>query len=152
MASARVIDRLELPPELEAHEPPEARGLRRDAVRLLVSNLETGSIDHARFADLPRWLSAGDLLVVNSSATVNAALPATTVDGGRFELHLSTRLPVGLTAAASHHIQNEFTDRVVVEPAVLGLPPAAEQQLTVLLEQIKWHADLRGDQRIVIRQ
>jgi S-adenosylmethionine:tRNA ribosyltransferase-isomerase len=97
MASARMIDHPELPPEREAHEPPEARGIRRDGVRLLVSNLETGSIEHARFADLPRWLSAGDLLVVNTSATVNAALPATTVDDGdRFEVHLSTRLPGGL--------------------------------------------------------
>ena len=72
-------------------EPPEARGLRRDEVRLLVSNLDTDSIEHARFADLPRWLSAGDLLVVNTSATMNAALPATTGDGRAFELHLSTR-------------------------------------------------------------
>ena len=86
----------ELSSELEAHEPPEARGLRRDEVRLLVSNLATDSIEHARFADLPRWLSAGDLLIVNTSATMNAALPATTGDGRAFELHLSTRLPGGL--------------------------------------------------------
>jgi S-adenosylmethionine:tRNA ribosyltransferase-isomerase len=86
----------ELPSELEAREPPEARGLRRDEVRLLVSNLETDSIEHARFADLPRWLSPGDLLVVNTSATMNAALRATTGDGRDFELHLSTRLPGGL--------------------------------------------------------
>ena len=46
------------------------------------------------FADLPRWLSAGDLLVVNTSATLNAALPATTGDGRAFELHLSTQ-PAG---------------------------------------------------------
>lgn len=96
MAATRVIDDFELPTELEAHEPPEARGLRRDAVRLLVSNLEAGSIEHARFADLPRWLSAGDLLVVNTSATVNAALPARASDGREFELHMSTRLPGGL--------------------------------------------------------
>jgi S-adenosylmethionine:tRNA ribosyltransferase-isomerase len=96
MAAARVIDDFELPAELEAHEPPEARGARRDAVRLLVSNLETDTIEHARFADLPRWLSPGDLLVVNTSATVNAALDATTDAGDRFELHLSTRLPGGL--------------------------------------------------------
>ena len=31
--------------------------------------------------DLPRWLSAGDLLVVNASGTLNAALAATTGDG-----------------------------------------------------------------------
>jgi S-adenosylmethionine:tRNA ribosyltransferase-isomerase len=96
MAAARVMGNFDLPSELEAHDPPEARGLRRDEVRLLVSNLATDSIEHARFADLPRWLSAGDLLVVNTSATVNAALPATTGDGRAFELHLSTRLPGGL--------------------------------------------------------
>ena len=96
MAAARVVDDFELPFELEAHEPPEARGLRRDEVRLMVSVLEADAIEHARFADLPRWLAPGDLLVVNTSATLNAALPATAGDGRAFELHLSTRLPGGL--------------------------------------------------------
>lgn len=96
MAPAGVIADFELPRELEAGEPPEARGLSRDQVRLLVSNLESESIEHSRFADLPRWLSAGDLLVVNTSATVNAALPAMSHEGREFELHLSTRLPGGL--------------------------------------------------------
>ena len=47
-----------LPPELEAHEPPEARGVRRDDVRLLVS---TGCDEpvHARFHDLAPFLAAG---------------------------------------------------------------------------------------------
>ena len=96
MAAAGVIGDFELSSAFEAHEPPEARGLKRDDVRLLVSDLATDSIDHARFADLPRWLSAGDLLVVNTSATINAALPATAADGRAFEVHLSTRLPGGL--------------------------------------------------------
>jgi S-adenosylmethionine:tRNA ribosyltransferase-isomerase len=92
MAAAGVIDTFTLPSRLEAAEPPEARGLRRDEVRLLVSRADAGTIEHARFKDLPRWLSAGDLLVVNTSATLNAAVAAT---HGRntFELHLSTRLP-----------------------------------------------------------
>jgi S-adenosylmethionine:tRNA ribosyltransferase-isomerase len=63
---------------------------------MLVSNLESDEIEHARFTDLPRWLSPGDLLVVNTSGTINAALPAMTADGRRFELHLSTHLPEGL--------------------------------------------------------
>ena len=96
MAAASVITDFGVSSELEASEPPEARGLRRDQVRLLVSNLESDSIEHARFADLPRLLSAGDLLVVNTSATLNAALAATTGDGREFELHLSTRLTGGL--------------------------------------------------------
>ena len=74
MAAAGVVGEFELSPELEAHEPPEARGLRRDEVRLLVSTLDTDSIQHARFADVPLWLSPGDLLVVNTSATINAPI------------------------------------------------------------------------------
>ena len=58
-----------LPPALEAHEPPEARGLRRDDVRLLVAARGAGTIAHARFADLPSLLAPGDLVVVNVSAT-----------------------------------------------------------------------------------
>lgn len=96
MAAADMIGEFELSSEREAHEPPEARGLRRDDVRLLVSDLSADAIAHARFADLPRWLAAGDLVIVNTSATLNAALPATTRDGRTFELHLSTRLPGGL--------------------------------------------------------
>jgi S-adenosylmethionine:tRNA ribosyltransferase-isomerase len=94
MAAAGVIADFELPPELEAGEPPEARGLRRDEVRLLVSDVARDTIEHARFRDLPRWLAAGDLLVVNTSATLNAALAAAS-ERGAFEIHLSTRLPGG---------------------------------------------------------
>ena len=35
-----------LPAHLEASEPPEARGLRRDEVRLLVSRADTDTIHH----------------------------------------------------------------------------------------------------------
>jgi S-adenosylmethionine:tRNA ribosyltransferase-isomerase len=95
MAAAGVMSDFELPESLEAVEPAEARGVRRDDVRLLVSDVERDSIEHARFSDLPRWLSEGDLLVVNASGTLNAALPVTTNRGEAFELHLSTRLPGG---------------------------------------------------------
>lgn len=93
MAAAGVIDAFTLPAHLEATEPPEARGLKRDEVRLLVSRIDTDSIHHSRFSDLPRWLSAGDLLVVNTSGTLNAALSGKAGSGETFELHLSTRLP-----------------------------------------------------------
>lgn len=93
MAAAGLMDAFTLPAHLEASTPPEARGLRRDEVRLLVSRVDTGAIHHSRFDDLPRWLSPGDLLVVNTSGTMNAALPARTADGRPFELHLSTRVP-----------------------------------------------------------
>lgn len=93
MAAAGVIDTFTVPPHLEAAEPPEARGLRRDDVRLLVSRVDTDALSHSRFRDLPRWLSPGDLLVVNTSRTLKAALTARAGNGERFDLHLSTRLP-----------------------------------------------------------
>ncbi len=48
---------------------------------------------HARFRDLPDHLRPGDLLVVNESATIPAALPARRADGTALELHLSTPEP-----------------------------------------------------------
>jgi S-adenosylmethionine:tRNA ribosyltransferase-isomerase len=82
-----------LPPELEAAEPPEARGLPRDGVRLMVSYLGSDRIIHTRFRDIVRYLDDKDVLVLNTSGTLNAALPATRADGTALELHLSTHLP-----------------------------------------------------------
>jgi S-adenosylmethionine:tRNA ribosyltransferase-isomerase len=80
----------ELPPRLEAHEPPEARGLARDDVRLMVVTGHDRRIVHARFPDLPGFLDPGDLLVINVSATLAAAIPVRRADGTAFELRLST--------------------------------------------------------------
>jgi S-adenosylmethionine:tRNA ribosyltransferase-isomerase len=79
----------------EAHEPPEARGLRRDDVRLLVSPGDAAPV-HARFDDLPSFLAAGDVVVVNTSATVPAALDAMLDSGEPAVVHVSTELPAGL--------------------------------------------------------
>ena len=76
-----------------ASRPPEARGLSRDGVRLLVATPD--GLAQARFADLPRFLVPGDLLVVNTSATVAAALPGQR--GGRpVTVHLSSPLEDGI--------------------------------------------------------
>jgi S-adenosylmethionine:tRNA ribosyltransferase-isomerase len=87
-----------LPDERIARGPIEARGLPRDQARLLVARRggagEATMLADAVFADLPRHLRAGDVLVVNTSATLPAALP--TGDGRR--LHLSTELATGLWA------------------------------------------------------
>ena len=61
-------------PLAEATAPPERRGIARDSVRLLVGR--PGGVEHAIFRDLPRLLAPGDLLVVNTSATLPAALDA----------------------------------------------------------------------------
>jgi len=58
------------PPGSDAIEPPEAHGVARDAVKLLVAR--PGGVSHARFADLGAYLRPGDLLVVNNSAPLPA--------------------------------------------------------------------------------
>ena len=77
---------------LEAHEPPEARAAGRDDVALLVAHRHTGTLTHARFRDLPHLLAPGDLLVVNTSATLPAAV---SVPGGPLTVHFSTELDGG---------------------------------------------------------
>ena len=79
-----------LPPELEAHEPPEARGLPRDGVRMLVSRTSSGEISHHGFRDLPGLLLPGDLLVVNTTATLPAQVRA-----GQLAVHFSSPRPDG---------------------------------------------------------
>src|SRR5439155_9442529 len=81
-----------LPEELEAHEPPEARGLARDQVRLLVSYRTDDRMIHTLFDGLPARRRGNDLVARNVSATLPAALPATRADGSEIALHLSTRL------------------------------------------------------------
>jgi S-adenosylmethionine:tRNA ribosyltransferase-isomerase len=76
-----------------ASQPPEARGLTRDGVRLLAATPD--GLVHARFRDLPRFLSPGDLLVVNTSATLAAALPAQRAGGRALTVHLSNQLDNG---------------------------------------------------------
>lgn len=85
-----------LPPELEASEPPEARGLARDEVRLMVSYRSTNRVVHSQFRNIGHFLEAGDVLVINTSGTLNAALNATRSNGLAVELHLSTHLPADL--------------------------------------------------------
>jgi S-adenosylmethionine:tRNA ribosyltransferase-isomerase len=83
----------ELPHALEATAPPEARGLARDEVRLMVAARASGAIEHARFHDLPSYLEPGDVVVVNTSATLPAALAATDADGTALTLHVATAAP-----------------------------------------------------------
>lgn len=86
--------RFTMPPGGSAVEPPEARGLDRDEVRLLVANPRHPVVQHRIFTDLPAALAPGDLVVVNTSATAPAA-----VDGLRagrpVTVHVSGPAPGG---------------------------------------------------------
>jgi S-adenosylmethionine:tRNA ribosyltransferase-isomerase len=111
-----------LPADLEARVPPEARGLARDEVRLLVSERETGEIAHDRFYDLPKYLRSGDLVVVNDSATIPAALSARRENGAEIDLHLSTMLPTGAWVVEPRKVRTQVGER-------LELPGGAHAQL-----------------------
>jgi len=87
------VPAFDVPRALEAHEPPEARGLARDEVRLMVAARSEVSVEHARFRDLPKHLRPGDLLVVNVSATLPAAVPGTLEDREPVELRFATAAP-----------------------------------------------------------
>jgi S-adenosylmethionine:tRNA ribosyltransferase-isomerase len=80
----------------EATAPAEARGITRDAVRLMVASRHDLSIVHAHAHDLPNFLDEGDLLVVNTSGTLAAAVDALGEDGTPLVVHLSQQLPAGL--------------------------------------------------------
>jgi S-adenosylmethionine:tRNA ribosyltransferase-isomerase len=80
----------ELPAELIAQEPAAAR----EGSRLLVLSRESGSIAHASFGEFPRFMRAGDLLVVNDTRVFPARLLGRRVpSGGEVECLLLRRLP-----------------------------------------------------------
>jgi S-adenosylmethionine:tRNA ribosyltransferase-isomerase len=83
---------VELPRARFATEPPEARGLERDGVRLMVAGPD--SLEHAVFASLADRLEPGDLVVVNTSATLPAAVDSSR-NGEPIVVHFSAALDDG---------------------------------------------------------
>jgi S-adenosylmethionine:tRNA ribosyltransferase-isomerase len=144
----------DLPPELEASEPPEARGLARDQVRLMVSHYRTDRVVHSHFRNIPCFLQAGDVLVINTSGTMNAAIPARRSDGTSLELHLSTRLPADLwsvevrrpAANATEPFHEAIPGELLTLPGggsvILHTPYDANQRTAVLGPVRLWVASL----------
>ncbi len=87
----RQVRAVRVPPELSARVPPP----RRDGVRMVVGYRGSGRVEHRAFRDLPSLLRAGDVLVVNTSRTMPAAVDATTGGAAGPErvvvVHFSTR-------------------------------------------------------------
>ncbi|MFI5557227.1 S-adenosylmethionine:tRNA ribosyltransferase-isomerase [Streptomyces sp. NPDC051738] len=100
-----------VPEELSARMPAEQRGpgLDRDAVRLLVSR--GTQVSHHAFGELPRLLRAGDLLVVNTSQTLAAAVDGR-IGHARVVVHFSTRGDDGRWAVELRDPDERGTTRV----------------------------------------
>ncbi len=92
MSAATDEARFRLPDDSDATSPPEARGLDRDGVRLAVAT--PAGVSHTRARSLPEHLHPGDLLVVNTSATVPAAVEFPRL-GSTWTVHVSTELDDG---------------------------------------------------------
>ena len=85
--------RFSLPADLLADQPPEDRGLTRDGVRLLVARPD--GMSNSRFHQIGRYLRPGDLALVNTSATVAAALDGRRASGVQVVVHVSVGLDDG---------------------------------------------------------
>lgn len=132
-----------------ATEPPEARGLARDEVRLLVA--DDTVLQHALFRRLADFLAAGDLVVVNTSATLPAALDATRTDGSAVRVHVSGPAPdadviVELRRPGHGRVRDAIAGErlTLVDGTTLRLtaayPDGGETRGSRL-----WRADLPGD-------
>ncbi len=81
----------QLPDNLQCAKPTEERGIARDKVRLMVSNRLTDKVEHTLFRNMLYYLEEGDVLVVNTSGTLKAALEAQHSDGTLLRIHFSTK-------------------------------------------------------------
>ncbi|HEX6518595.1 MAG TPA: S-adenosylmethionine:tRNA ribosyltransferase-isomerase [Streptosporangiaceae bacterium] len=125
-----------LPGHLEAHDPPEARGVPRDAVRMLVSRRSSGEISHHAFTALPGLLLPGDLLVVNNSGT----LPAAVRSSDDLIVHFSTPLPDGAWLV---ELRKHFSPNDAGSPGwELRLPAGAVLTLDSRVSSRLWRARL----------
>ena len=83
--------------------------MTRDSVRMMVAERTNGCLIHTTFGTLPAFLEAGDLVVINTSAVVPAAVAAWP-DDDVLTVHLSTRLDDGRWVVEPRRIDG-FTTR-----------------------------------------
>jgi S-adenosylmethionine:tRNA ribosyltransferase-isomerase len=81
-------------PDLVVKEPPERRGIARDAVRLMIIDRSDYRIDHTFFYGIGKFLVPGDLIVFNTSRTLPASLMGYGKPAGPLvEVRLAEHLP-----------------------------------------------------------
>jgi S-adenosylmethionine:tRNA ribosyltransferase-isomerase len=78
----------ELPDDLIAQQPAP----QRSASRLLRLDAASGALEDLAFADLPRFLGADDVVVLNDTRVVKARLAGRKSSGGRIELFVERAL------------------------------------------------------------
>jgi S-adenosylmethionine:tRNA-ribosyltransferase-isomerase (queuine synthetase) len=151
LAERHASPRFALPPELEARAPIEVSGASRDSVRLMIAS-NSGGIRHSVFHELDRYLSPGDVLVVNDSKTLPASLEGR-VRGAALRVHLSTphpetrnwivepRLPVGLASERFISVVTGTVEWVRRAIAERGSSLPVEVDIARLFEQPEYADD-----------
>ncbi|MFF9042345.1 S-adenosylmethionine:tRNA ribosyltransferase-isomerase [Streptomyces parvulus] len=147
-----------VPEELSARVPAEQRGpgLDRDGVRLLVSR--GTEVSHHVFGELPGLLRAGDLLVVNTSPTLAAAVDGS-VGHTRVVVHFSTRGDDGRWAVEVREPDGRGTTRAracVDKGTVVRLPGGgrlvAEEPLSPRGDRLWWARVSGAEVTAVLRE
>ena len=111
----------EVPARLLTPPPTERRGEARDAARLLVSRLGAPRSLHRRARDLPDLLDPGDVLVVNRSQTVAAAIPLD-LAGAPHRLHVSRARGPGEWLVELRRVVGDRSVRTPMTAGPLRLP------------------------------
>ena len=113
-------------PGAEATSTPESRGLARDGVQMLVARPD--QVAHRRVRDLPAELRPGDLLVVNTSGTLPAAVDLDRDRAGQ-AVHVSTQLDDGAWVVEVRRADANGHARVA-EGEILRLPGGLRLRVT----------------------
>ncbi|MGP4013588.1 S-adenosylmethionine:tRNA ribosyltransferase-isomerase [Streptomyces sp. 4N124] len=137
---------VQVPEELSARVPVEQRGpgLDRDSVRLLVSR--GSAMSHHTFTELPRLLRAGDLLIVNTSPTLAAAVDGR-IGHARVVVHFSTLGDDGRWAVELREPDGKGTTRARAggpEETEVRLPGGVRLVLEEALSERLWWARAAG--------
>lgn len=125
----------EYPEELIASAPAEPR----DSSRLLVLERASGRLEHAAFRDLPRFLKAGDCLVLNRTKVLPCRLLGRKSTGGKADLLLVRELgPSSWTALASGFKKGQVLEFDGGLSARVGeVTSAGEYQLTFSVADVR---------------
>jgi S-adenosylmethionine:tRNA ribosyltransferase-isomerase len=131
----------------DATAPPEERGLARDEVRLLAVRAD-GLAAH-EFRCLPDLLEPGDLLVVNTSATLPAALDAQREDGEPLVVHFSTELDGGDWVVEVRPAGQAHGPAVAALGERLTLPTGARLTLAAAVSDRLWRTRIDSEGPVV---
>lgn len=128
----------DLPEELIAQYPLK----ERDAARLMVVDLENGTIEHSIFKDVARYLNSDDLLVLNDTKVIPARILGRRVTGGKIEVLLLRRITE--VVSENNPAQTGFVFEALIKPGRLKLNE------TVILADGKLQAQITGKDQVTI--